>query len=124
MGIIESYMDFAISFIIYRAMVRVGLFFKHWYISGFRQFISFFHQVVSGMEQMFAVRSMILFITQPIYGDYTVIGHIIGPIFRVIRIVVGVLIYIMFTLAWATVFFMWLAIPPVLIISTFYGIIQ
>ncbi|MEN9341924.1 MAG: hypothetical protein RIQ54_180 [Candidatus Parcubacteria bacterium] len=117
-------MDFAIPFIIYRGFVRVGLFFKHWYINGSYQFISFFHQVISGMEQMFAVRSMILFITQPIYGDYTVIGHIVGPIFRLIRIMVGISMYILFTLAWGAVFIMWLAIPLVLIISMFYGIIR
>ncbi len=114
-------MDNALVYLIQRFCIQIGQFFIHWYGNGTRNFLKFFYDIVSGLDQIFAVRLMALHITEPLYGDYSVIGRLIGPIFRILRMSIGALLYLVVAVAVGALYLVWIAIPVVIFAITLYG---
>jgi len=54
---------------------------------------------------------------QPLYKDYTIIGHILGFVFRSIRLLVASIIYIFLFFVALIVYFVWVAVPVILFLS-------
>ena len=54
---------------------------------------------------------------QPLYKDYTVIGHILGFIFRSVRLFVASVIYIFLFFVAFVVYLAWVAVPIILFFS-------
>jgi hypothetical protein len=111
-------MNFSLGYLFYRFFLRIYLFFYHWYVDGSVRFLRFFRNVFFGLEQGFAIRLTIRYFFVPLYKDYTIIGRIIGPIFRLGRIVIGLIIYCSAFLIILTSYLFWILIPPTLF---FYG---
>lgn len=104
------FVGFAPIYIVQRAFFRAYLFFVHWHRDGLR-FVA--HHTLSFLErldQTFAFMITLRHLFEPLYQDYSVIGYILGFIFRVSRLFIGGVIYGgvllfagMFYLAWAVI---------------------
>lgn len=112
-------MDFAPVYIISRLGVRFYLFFYHWYVDGTRAFARAGANIFLGLEQGFALRLTIVHFFQPLYQDYSVIGRIIGPIFRILRLALGSLFYILAFVLIITAYAVWIFLLPALV---WYGL--
>ena len=112
--------NFALVYIGWRILHRFAEFFRHWYVVSYyfigRYLVSFLER----LDRTLAFRITLKYLFQPLYQDYTVIGYILGFIFRSFRLVAGGLVYAAIILAAAALYLVWLLVPVFII----YRIVQ
>lgn len=112
-------MDFALVYIVHRFFYRIGDFFHHWY---FRASRTIAHAIISFFERLdetFAIRITLQHFFEPLYKDYSVLGRLLGVIFRTGRVLIGGTIYLFLALLFAFFYLLWLLVPPGLILYIF-----
>ena len=112
-------MNFSLTYLISRFFYRVFDFFHHWYMDGSKLF---FHNMVSFLEsldQTIALRVTLKYFFQPLYKDYTVIGRILGVVFRTGRMAIGAVVYSVVIAVFMAGYILWLMAPVVLIYYVF-----
>jgi|GEM_PF-1244891 hypothetical protein len=55
-------------------------------------------------------------ILQPIYSDYTFIGRLIGPFFRLFRVLLGCVCVVFFSFLIVVIYLLWLVLPPIALV--------
>ncbi len=108
--------EFALIYILNRTLYRIADFFHHWYFDGSRNFMHAFISFLERLDQTFAVAINFHFLFQPLYKDYTIVGRILGPIFRGGRIVVGLVVYAFFAAIFLALYLVWILLPPALVL--------
>ncbi len=109
-------MNFSLTYLVGRFFYRIYDFFHHWYADASRVF---FHKLVSFLESLdyaFALKITLRYFFQPLFKDYTVIGRIIGVVFRTCRILGSLAVYFLILVVFSIVYIFWLALPVVLIL--------
>ena len=113
-------MSFSLIYIINQLFYRIFIFLKHWDVSSFYIFWNFIISFLSKLDRIFAVKISLRYLFHPLYQDYSVIGYILGFIFRLIRIFIGSIIYLLILLIAGAVYLTWLAAPVFLIYKILY----
>jgi len=108
-------MDFALVYLVQRFFYHFFDFFHHWYIDGSRRFAHVFISTLEAADRTFAVKITLRHFFEPLYRDYTVIGRILGIIFRTGRIAIGSVAYLLIAFVFAVLYIAWLAIPATVI---------
>src|ERR1700722_15603383 len=116
-------MDFAPIYLVQRFFYHIGDFFHHWYVDGSRAIGNKFMVTLTAADQAFAIKITLRHFFEPLYKDYSVIGRILGIVFRTGRILVGGVVYLLISIAFAIVYLVWLAIPAGLLWYVVTGII-
>jgi hypothetical protein len=114
--------EFALGYIVHRFFYRIWAFFHHWYIDDSRAIAHHFVSTLEEIDKSLAVAITLRYFFQPLYKDYTVIGRILGVIFRTGRILIGVAVYILVTVPFAVFYVIWVALPPFLLFYALRGI--
>jgi len=117
-GIIQT-MNFSLTYLIGRFAYRILDFFHHWYADASK---IFFYKLISFMEYLdrsLALRMTLRYFFQPLYKDYSVIGRILGVIFRTCRIFVSVVVYAIVLFIFLTTYILWLVAPIILVLYIF-----
>lgn len=104
-------MSFAPLYLLNRLFFRVSDFFHHWYLDGSRAILHRFISTFENLDQTFALRVTLRYFWKPLYGDYSIMGHIFGFFFRSSRILIGGVIYLMLALVMFAAYLAWLALP-------------
>jgi hypothetical protein len=104
-------MDFSLVYLVHRFFYRVFDFFHHWYMDGSRWFGRKFIGMLTGLDKTFALKVTLEHFFEPLYGDYTAIGRILGAIFRTVRVLIGLVIYCFVSVIALALYLAWLAIP-------------
>ncbi|MEK7478632.1 MAG: hypothetical protein AAB626_01750 [Patescibacteria group bacterium] len=104
-------MRYSVVYILNRYLFRIYYFLYHWYVRGFRKFLNWAINYLEKLDYKFALRINLKNIFQPLFQDYSVIGHILGFISRFTRIVVASIIYAAFIVFCAVLFLVWALIP-------------
>lgn len=112
-------MSFSLIYLINRAVYRVLDFFHHWYVDGSRHLVHSFISFLEKLDRTLAIRVTFKYLFQPLYKDYTIIGRILGLIFRSSRILIALVVYAFFFLLFLAIYACWLLIPPAII---FYAV--
>jgi len=100
-----------LTYITSRFSKRFIGFFEHWYIFGTRFFWSHLSEVISSLDGNFAVFVTVRHLFEPLYQDRTVIGYILGFIFRVSRVLIGISIYSLVVIAFTIFYGIWILVP-------------
>lgn len=108
-------MSFAAVYIVSRFFYRVFEFIRHWYWGGFLTVTHRTLNVLEKLDRMLAVRITFRYWLSPLYQDYSVIGYVLGFIFRTSRIFIGSAVYFCIIIAAAAVYLAW-ALAPFFII--------
>lgn len=106
---------FALSYLVQLALSRVSGFFVHWYGDGTRAFLRSYRTASDSLESVVASRAMLHLLLRPLYGDYSIVGRIIGPIFRLGRLLLGGVAHAAIATMFFVVWFLWAALPLALI---------
>lgn len=114
-------MDFAFIYIIQRFFYRFINFFHHWYIDGTRFIAHTFISTLAGMDKSFAVGITLKHFFEPLYKDYSIVGRVLGIVFRSIRVLIGAVVYGVLAIIFLCLYLIWIAIPVVLIILAIRG---
>lgn len=111
----------ALLFLLERACYRVGDFFHHWYVDGTRAYWHRVHRLYLKLDRVFAVWLTLRHFAEPLYGDYTIIGHILGLFFRSFRVLIGGIIYLLIAPFIILAFCLYAALPIGLLIYATYA---
>ncbi len=115
-------MDFALFYLPQRALYRLGGFFHHWYLDGSRVIGHRFIMILENLDQTFAVKVTLEHFFEPLYKDYSAIGRIMGVVFRSLRVLIGLTIYLMVAAVSLAFYLVWLVLPILLISYAFLSI--
>mgnify|MGYP001163382569 CR=1 FL=1 len=105
-------------------MIKViGLFFLNdlkfllndWFVLKPKAILNLLVEIIKDLDKNFAVAINFKLILKPLYKDYSLIGRIIGPIFRFFRVLVGGIIYLLIALVFLLVILVWILILPFII---------
>lgn len=107
--------DFALGYLLHRFFYRIFYFFRSWYVGGSRMIAHGFISVLESMDRSLAVKITLAHFFEPLYKDYSIIGRILGIIFRFFRVVIGAVIYAVVAVFFIVAYVAWVAVPPVLI---------
>lgn len=121
-GIIKLMIN-VVTFLFDRFFYRIGDFFHHWYYHGSRRLGHIFLAFFEKLDITLALKITLKHFFKPLYQDYTVVGRFLGLIFRLIRILIGVLIYVFFGIIFAATYALWVLVLPALfflIVADFY----
>lgn len=112
-------MSFSLVYLASRFFYRLFDFFHHWYADGSKVFFNYFISFLERLDQRFAVKITLRYFFQPLYGDYTIVGRILGVIFRSARILIGAAVYLFVTAIFLIIYLLWLLVPAVIILYVF-----
>lgn len=65
-----------------------------WLIDGPRRYWKKVFGLILGFEDTWATFITLRYFFRPLYQDYTIIGRIIGPFFRLFRIIIGIMAHL------------------------------
>ncbi len=107
--------DFAFGYLLHRIFYRIFDFFRHWYVDGSRMIAHGFILTLEHLDRSLAVKITLEHFFEPLYKDYSVIGRLLGVIFRTVRVVVGIAVYAAIMVCFIGAYLAWIAIPPALL---------
>ena len=113
-------MNFAVVYIINRFFYRLIDFFHNWYVHGSKFLIHRFVSVLEEIDRTVAIKVTLRYFFQPLYKDYTIVGRILGIVFRSGRLLVGGLIYLVLILFFVVIYAVWIILPPAVLIYAAY----
>ncbi len=111
-------MDFAVLYLARRVLFRIWSFFDHWYVHGSLSIGHYFLNILEKIDQSLAIRVTFRHFFEPLYKDYSVIGRILGVIFRSGRILIGLVVYGVLIILGILVYLVWMSLPLLLIYQT------
>lgn len=112
-------MSFSFIYLTHRFFYRLFDFFHHWYADASRFFLHRFISRLERLDQKFAVKITLRYFFQPLYGDYTIMGRILGVIFRSGRILIGIAVFGFVALVFLMLYALWLLIPVIVLFAIF-----
>ena len=105
--LLEYFINLPIKF-----LKGINQFFYFWYIQSSKDFWHREILFIKGVERDIGVMINLKLITQPIFGDYTYAGRVIGPIFRLGRVLVGTMIMVVSIFVVILIYLIWIILPP------------
>lgn len=114
-------MDFSLVYLINRFFYRFIDFFHHWYVDGSRWFGRHVLRLFMDLDTTFAVKVTAQHFFEPLYKDYTVMGRILGAIFRALRVIVGLLVYVIVGVIAGAIYLAWLLMPAYVLFRIIKG---
>ena len=109
-------MDFAPVYLVQRFFYRIADFFHHWYIDGSRYLGHRFLLILQNIDRSLAIKITVAHFFEPLYRDYSVVGRILGFVFRASRIIIGGILYFVLGTMFLVLYIVWLLLPAALII--------
>ena len=110
-------MNFTLVYLGRRFLYRIVEFLRHWYV---KSLFIYFHQVINFLEQLdkyFAWRVTLKHLFQPLYKDFSIIGYVLGFIFRFSRLMISSFVYFFLILIAVLGYIVWLFIPLYIILK-------
>jgi len=90
-------------------------FLSDWFVLKPKAILNLLVEIIKDLDKNFAVVINLKLILKPLYKDYSLIGRIIGPIFRFFRVLVGGTIYLLIAFIFLIVILIWVLILPFII---------
>lgn len=106
-------------YVLHRFIFRVVDFFHHWYIDGSRFALRGFLDLISNFDRSLAFRVTAKHFMEPLYGDYSVVGRVLGFVFRFFRLAMGGILYVFLAVVFVIIYAAWLLIPLLIILLAF-----
>jgi len=111
------------AYIAVRFVERLLGFFDHWYRGGTRFFWTRTMGVLTGLDGTFAVVLTVRHLFEPLYQDRTFIGYVLGFIFRVLRVALGLLVYLIVAAVALVLYIGWILLPVFSLYKVLEGVI-
>ncbi len=113
-------MNVSIVYIVGRFFYRIADFLRHWYVKSAYMYYDFVINTLRNMDRALAWGITARNLFEPLFGDYSFFGHIIGFGFRFVRLIGATAVYAVVFAAAIAAYLAWLAIPPLLVYKIFF----
>jgi hypothetical protein len=104
-----------IAYLFNRLFYRLTELFRHWYVNSFRLYSHFIISLLERLDRILAVKITLKHLSEPLYQDRSVIGYLLGFIFRSLRLLIGGVVYLIFITVAVILYLLWLSIPAYII---------
>lgn len=91
-------------------------FFYNWYVDDTRNFWNWFINYLKMFDRSIGLVGNIQNWASPLFGDYSYIGVVVGPVMRTFRIIMGVGIFAIITFFSLAIYLFWIILPIAVII--------
>lgn len=95
---------------------NVSDFFVFWYWKSSKDFWHRETRFIKGVERDIGILINLKMILEPIFSDYTFAGRLIGPFFRLFRVLLGCVCVVFFSCLIVVIYGLWLILPPVTLV--------
>ena len=112
-------MSFSLIYIVQRACYRAWMFIYDWYAGGLRVIGGKTIHVLESLDRTWALVITLRNIAKPLYGDASILGSILGFIFRSGRVITAACIYAVVIIAGGVIYVAWAAIPAYIVYKGF-----
>lgn len=117
-------MNFSLFYLFNRLVYRILDFLHHWYYDASRQWAHFFISALEKLDRTFAFGITFKYFFHPLYKDYTILGRILGVIFRTGRIILGGVLYLGLAVVFLGLYLAWILVPAAVILTAFIKFFQ
>ena len=117
--ILEYFINLPIKFI-----KGINQFLWFWYVQSSKDF---WHREVAFLKQIerdIGVMINLKLILQPIFGDYSYMGRIIGPVFRLGRVLTGTIIMVASIFIVILIYLLWIILPPLAFLMVMLNLVS
>jgi len=97
-------------------------FFYGWYIDDTRNYWNWFSGFLKMLDRNIGLVGNLQNWTSPLFGDYSYIGRVIGPVMRTLRIFFGMGFYMVIAFFSLAAYLFWITLPIVIIIMVFLNL--
>lgn len=108
-----------LGYILKQSFHEVVCFFRRWYLERSELFWAKVFENLSLLDRGFAVAINARLVFQPLWGDYSVVGRILGPILRSFRVLLGSFIYFWILLFAGIIWLLWILFLPFCLLLIF-----
>lgn len=102
-----------------RAAYRIAEFFRHWYVKSAKIYFNFVLERLERLDYFFAWRITARHLFHPLYRDYSLVGYVLGFVFRSVRLAAASAVYVLLFGFALGCYVAWLLLPPLLLILAF-----
>lgn len=99
--------------------VRIAEFLRHWYWGSAQVYFDFVLERFRELDRFLAFKITLQHFFEPLYGDYSIVGRLIGLPLRLGRLLVGAVVYLVLLAAALVLYLVWLALPIYLAVKIF-----
>lgn len=110
---------FFVFYLLKQAALRLIQFLKHWYADGFLYLWHKVFGILGGLDRSLAVKITARYWLKPLYQDRTIVGYVLGFIFRTGRIILGSVIYAIIFIIGIGIYLTWASVPAILVLKSF-----
>lgn len=105
-------------YLLWRLYFSLAAFLRDWYLDSFKWTAHRALSILEELDKTLALKISLRHLFQPLYGDRTIIGYVMGFFWRLWRIVVASLIYLVIIALVSVIYFLWLSLPIYLLFKT------
>lgn len=114
-------MQTTIPYLLGRALYRIKEFLRHWYVKSVRIYGNFALDQFEKADKVLAWKITARHLFQPLYKDYSLIGYMLGFLFRFLRLLIASAVYaVMFAVA-LFFYLVWLLLPAYIVFRIFFA---
>jgi hypothetical protein len=107
----EQVERFAIGYVVNRFLYRILLFFRNWYAGSFLVISRQTVNLLESLDRTFGFRATLKHFFEPLYQDHTILGHLLGVLFRSFRLALAMAMYTAVIAVAAALYIGWALIP-------------
>src|SRR5512140_234660 len=115
-------MNFALVYLVQRFFYRIIEFLRHWYVKSGRMYSNWMIDKLGDLDYYLAWQITFKNLFQPLYKAYSLIAYFLGFVFRLGRLLVGGLIYVLIFFAAIGLYIIWLVAPIYILVYEVLGI--
>ena len=104
-------MSFSLIYLAHRLLYSIWSFVYNWYVGSLYVIGHGVSSSAAAVQRSFAVTITLKNLFQPLYQDATILGHILGFIFRFLRLIMGGLVLLAVYAFGLVVYLLWAVVP-------------
>lgn len=112
-------MSAALTYVVRQAAYRIAEFLRHWYVKSARVYFNFALNRLARLDYFFAWRITARHLFEPLYRDYSLVGYVLGFLFRSMRLIFASAVYLVLFAVMLGGYAAWLLLIPLLLILAF-----
>lgn len=105
-----------IGYLVFRFFFRISEFLRRWYVVAGLFLWKKTIERIQSLDRTLALKVTIVYFFQPLFGDKSIIGRILGFFFRIWRILLATVLYVAIISVAVALYILW-ALFPVFVIS-------
>lgn len=107
----EAFRPQVFVYLFERFFFRAFEFIRQWYVGSAVAITHVLFRQLKSLDRFFALKITLLHFFHPLFGDRSILGRVLGIIFRSVRVFLASIVYLVLFLFALGAYLLWVAIP-------------